>query len=296
MMVSERSTKTERKHSQRKRDLVFKYTIILVGVMMVAFAVSALYTPNKIVSGGVSGIATILYHTLHIPTGLSFAAINGVLLLLALFILGKQFVLDTIAVSLLLSLFVQLFSYIPPLTHNVFLATIFGSVLYGTGIGLTLALGASSGGTDIVGRLLQKAFPYIRIGTVLLVVDSLVILTSLVLFGEVDLALYGVIALAIASFSINRLIQLLNVSKLAFVISNNGVELSKELVSHSPRGVTIINATGGYTMTEKQVLLCALKEKELENFQQQVSAIDPEAFVIFSESQQIVGKGFRVYR
>ena len=286
----------QREYRFQLKSTLLHYSIELLGVLMVAFAVSVFYTPNKIVSGGVSGIATILYHTLHIPTGLSFAVINGALLLLALIILGKSFVMDTVACSMLLSLLVQVFSYIPPLTDNVFLATIFGAVLYGAGIGLTLSQGASTGGTDIAGRLLQRVFPHFRIGTVLLIVDSMVIASSLILFGEVDLALYGVIALAIASFAINWLIQSLNISKLAFVVTGDGVHMSKELVSHSPRGVTIINATGGYTMTDKQVLLCALKEKELEHFQKRVMTIDPDAFVIFAESQQIFGNGFRVYK
>ena len=282
--------------AKNKRKLIFRYGIVLLGVIMVAFAVSVFFTPNKIVNGGVSGVATILYHTLHAPTGLSNAGINGVLLLLAFIFLGKGFVVDTVACSMLLSLFVQLFSYIPPLTNNVFLATVCGAVLYGIGIGLSLSQGASTGGTDIVGRLVQKGAPFLRIGSVLLLVDSLVIAASLLVFGEVDLTLYGAMALAISSFAVNWLIQRLNISKLAFVVTGDGIRMSKELVSHSPRGVTIINATGGYTMTDRQVLLCALKEKELEDFQKRIIAIDSEAFVIFAESQQIVGNGFRVYK
>lgn len=285
-----------RKFYINKGEKLRKYATVLMGVLMVAFAISVFYAPNKIVNGGVSGIATILYHTLHIPTGVSFSIINGLLLLLAIVFLGKGFTVDTVVCTILVSIFVQVFSYIPPLTYNVFLATVFGAALYGIGIGLTLSQGASTGGTDILGRLVQRMFPHFRIGTVLLIVDSVVIISSLILFGEIDLALYGVIALSIASFAINWLIQRLNISKLAFVITGDGVKLSKELVSHSPRGVTIINATGGYTMADKHVLLCALKEKELENFQQCVRGIDPEAFVIFSESQQIVGNGFRVYK
>ena len=285
-----------RRKAKSKRQVVSRYGIALLGVIMVAFAVSVFLTPNKIVNGGVSGVATILYHTLHMPTGLSNAGINGVLLLFAFIFLGKEFVVDTVACSMLLSVFVQIFSYIPPLTNNVFLATVCGAVLYGIGVGLSLSQGTSTGGTDIVGRLVQKGFPFLRIGSVLLLVDSLVIAASLIVCGEVDLTLYGVMALTISSFAVNWLIQRLNISKLAFVVTGEGIRMAKELVSHSPRGVTILNATGGYTMTDRQVLLCALKERELEGFQKRITAIDPEAFVIFAESQQIVGNGFRVYK
>ena len=273
-----------------------KYTTIVIGVMMVAFAISVFYTPNKIVSGGVSGIATILFHTVGIPTSMSFTVINGILLLLALKYLGFSFVKGTILGSALISVFVELFSNVSPLTDDLFLASIFGSVLYGFGIGLTLTEGASTGGTDILGRLVQRLFPYVKIGSLLLVVDAIVIILSLLIFRQVDLTLYGIIALFFSSFSINVLISKLNVSKLAFVISNDGSNIAHKLISHSPRGVTILDATGAYSMEPKNVLLCALKENEIPDFQAEVLTLDQNAFIIYSESQQIVGKGFRVYR
>ena len=273
-----------------------KYITILAGEIITAFAISCFYTPNKVVNGGVSGIATILYHTLSIPTGLSFAVINVILLLISLKALGKHFVGTTIVGSLLLSLFVQLFSYLPPVTTDMLLASIFGSLLYGIGIGLTLIEGASTGGTDIISRLIQCIFPHVKIGSLLLIVDALVIGASLCVFKNVNLTLYGIVALFLASFSINLLISKLNISKLAFVVSDKGVDISKCLVSESPRGVTLIKATGAYTMGEKSVLMCALKENEIPQFQRRILELDSEAFIIFSESQQIVGNGFRVYK
>ena len=276
--------------------IIKKYATIIFGVVLVAFAISVFYTPNKIVSGGVSGISTILYHTLGIQPGVSFAVINVVLLVLAWKFLGFGFVKDTVLGAALLSVFVQIFTYIPPVTSDVFLAAVFGSILYGVGIGLTLIEGASTGGTDILSRLVQCAFPHVKIGNLLMVVDASVILLSLIVFRTFDLALYGIIALFLASFSINLLISKLNVSKLAFVVSDKGVEISRFLVSHSPRGVTIIDSVGAYTMEKRNVLMCALKENELPRFQEEVLKIDSTAFIIYSESQTIVGNGFRVYK
>ena len=278
------------------KKTIKRYSVIFLGIVLVAIAISEFYTPNKIVSGGVSGISTILYHTFGIAPGVSFAVINILLLVIALKPLGFGFVKDTILGSLLLSFLVQLFSYFPPLTNNIFLATVFGSVLYGVGIGLTLAEGASTGGTDILSRLVQCAFPHVKIGNLLLVVDSTVILLSLIFFRTIDLALYGIIALFLSSFSINMLISKLNVSKLAFVVTDKGEEIARKLVSASPRGVTIIDSTGAYTLEKNNVLICALKESELPLFQKEILKIDNNAFIIFSESQQIVGNGFRVYK
>lgn len=272
------------------------YSLILLGIILTAAAISLFYVPNKIVSGGVSGISTILYHTFNIPTAASIAVLNLVLLLAGLKFLGKEFTIKTIIGSGILSLFVQLFSYLPPLTEDVFLATIFGSVLYGTGIGLALAFGASTGGTDILGRIIQHFFPHFEIGKILLMVDAAVILTSLIVFKTVDLAFYGIIALYLSTYAIDLLIKTLNVSKLAFVISEHGEELARQLTRTSPRGVTIIDVTGGYTFEKKKMLICALKENELPKFQRRILSLDKEAFIIFSESQQIVGNGFYVYR
>ncbi len=280
----------------KAKDSIIKYGSIIIGVAMVAFAVAVFYTPNKIVGGGVSGIATVIYHTLHIKQGVSFFTINTVLLLISIKPLGKEFVINTIWVSTLLSVFVEAFSYIPPITDDVLLATVFGSVIYGVGIGLTLINGASTGGTDVLARLIQKLFGYVKIGSLLLVVDLCVIMSSFIVFKKFDLSLYGIVALFICSTTINFLIKKLNVSKVAFVITSKGREMSKYLVSNSPRGVTIIDSKGGYTMNDNNVLICSLKEQETLDFEMRVKKIDPNAFTIFSESSEIIGNGFRIYR
>jgi uncharacterized membrane-anchored protein YitT (DUF2179 family) len=272
------------------------YFTVTLGTMLAAFAISVFYTPNKIVSGGVSGIAIILYYITNIPTAFSIAVMNILLLLVALKKLGFAFVRDTLTGVVLFSVFIRIFSYIPPLTDNILLASIFGAICFGTGVGLTLISGASTGGTDIIARLFQSAYPHIKIGNLMLGVDSAVIVLSLVSVKDIDLMLYGISALIVASFSINMLISKLNISKLAFVITDKGEEISQLLVSASPRGVTLINATGAYTREEKDVLMCALKESETPLFQKRILEIDSNAFIIFSESQQIVGNGFRVYK
>ena len=263
---------------------------------MVGFAVSVFYSPNKIVSGGISGVAVILFHTLGIPLGVSYAVINAVLLLLALLFLGKGFVVKTLLSTTLLTVFVQVFSYVPSPTSDTWLATFLGSALYGFGIGFNLIEGASTGGTDIIARLFQRIFKTAKVGTVLLVVDSAVILSSFIVFGQFDLAFYGVIAIFISSMSINWLIKKMNISKLAFVVTDKGDDITRKLVSTSPRGVTIFRAIGGYTMNNRDVLMCALKEKEIVAFQRKILEIDENSFIIFSEAGQIVGNGFKVYR
>ena len=269
---------------------------IIPGTLLTAIAVSLFLLPNKIITGGVSGISTILYHSLGIEAGLSFAVINIILLLLGAKILGKKFVLRTVVGSGLLSLFIQLFSYLPPATSDIFLATLFGACLYGGGLAITFVSGASTGGTDIIGRVVQHFMPHFSIGRLLMVVDGIIIAASFYVFSDIDLLMLSIVALVLSTYSIDYIIKNLNISKLVFVISEKGGEISQRLISTSPRGVTKIEVWGEYTSEKKFLLLCALKNKELPLFKRKVREIDPGAFIILAEAEQIDGNGFLLYR
>lgn len=279
-----------------KKISVKNILMFIFGITLTALAISQFTLPNKIVGGGVSGISTILYHVSGIEPGISTAVINAVLLLIGLKVLGKKFVLGTLAGVGLLSVLVQLFSYFPPITENIVLASVFGGVFYGVGIGMALAAGGSSGGTDILGRILQHFFPHFPIGTLIMVVDAVVIALSYVFFGQLELTLFGVVTLAVSTYAIDAVIRKLNVSKLAFIVTEKGEEIAHKLVTTSPRGCTIIDTVGAYTHENNKMLVCALKDNELPAFQRKILEIDPHAFIIFSESSQIVGNGFHVYR
>ena len=279
-----------------KKESVKNLIMLLSGIVITAIGISQFTLPNKIVGGGVSGISTLLYHTVGIQPGISNAVINILLLAVGFKVLGKKFVFSTLAASLLLSGFVQVFSYLPPVTDNVALASVFGGVVYGGGIGFALASEGSTGGTDILGRLLQHKFKHLPIGKLIMFVDGVIILISLFAFGQMELTLYGIVTLVISTYVVDLLIRKLNVSKLAFVVSSKGEEIAKKLVSTSPRGVTVVDTVGAYTEEKNKMLVCALKDNELPMFQKKILEIDKGAFIIFSESSQIVGNGFHVYR
>ncbi len=267
-----------------------------MGTMMTGFAIGSFLTPNKIVGGGASGISTIIYHTLGVQPGLSFFIINILFLLAGLKVLGREFVFKTLLGISLLSVFTEIFNLFPICTDNLILAVLFGGALYGIGIGTAFAAGASTGGTDILGRIIQTKFSTVPIGKMLLFVDGIIILISLIIFRNVELVLFGVLTLLISSYSIDLVINKLNVSKIAFVITDKGEEISKYLISTSPRGVTLIDVHGVYSDTDKKMLFCALKESETEEFQKKILLIDPTSFTVFAESQRIKGNGFYIYK
>lgn len=272
------------------------FAVTLLGTLITGFAIGAFLTPNKVVGGGASGISTILYYTLGVPPGLGFFAINVVFLLIGLTVLGKEFIWKTLLGITLLSGFTQIFNTFPIYTDNMILSAIFGGGLYGIGIGMAFAAGASTGGTDIIGRIIQTKFPHIPIGKMLMFVDGIIIAVSFLIFRNIELTLFGILTLFVSSFSIDFVISKLNVSRIAFVITDHGEEIAQELVSSSPRGVTLIDVKGVYTDSEKKMLFCALKESETEAFQKKILTIDSTAFIVFSESQRIKGNGFYLYK
>ncbi len=278
-----------------KKKAFLNYFFALVGIILTAFGYSMFYLPPKIVSGGVTGLSTIIYHALSISPGLSYAVINLLLLLVSFRVLGKKFIFNTLVGAGLMSLFTEIFSHLPKLSEDVVLCSIFGAVFYGFGVGLALVYGFSTGGTDILARFIQHYFPHAQIGTLLLFVDGAVILLGVLIIGNVELSLYGIISLFISSFSVNYLIRRLNVSKLAFVITQKGEECQKTLIKELPRGVTVFEASGAFTGEKKTVLMSALKEKEIPRFQNILTEIDPDIFIIYSESEQIFGNGFYIY-
>lgn len=272
------------------------FLLTFIGTMITGFAIGSFLTPNMIVGGGASGISTILFHTLKIAPGLSFFMLNILFVLMGLKVLGKEFILKTLMGTSIVSIFTQVFSNFPIITENLMIATLFGGFLYGFGIGLSFAAGGSSGGTDIVGRIIQTKFPHVPIGKMLLFVDGIIITISLVVFKDIELLLFGILALVVSSTSIDLVISKLNISRIAFVITDKGTEIASTLVSTSPRGVTLIDVKGAYTNEEKKMLFCALKEVESEVFQKKILEIDPTAFIVFSESQRIKGNGFYLYK
>jgi uncharacterized membrane-anchored protein YitT (DUF2179 family) len=269
--------------------------IIITGITLTAIGVSLFYIPNKIVTGGVSGIAAILY-TLGIAPGIVYFSINSVLVLVSGKVLGKKFALVSLFSTLLLSLLVQLFSELAPICDNLFLSAFFGSTISGFGTALTFSENANTGGSDIIGRLIQHKIPYFPIGRLILIIDSTIILVSVIIFRNIELALYGIFGLIISSIVIDYFIERLNSSKLALVITEKGSEISGAIIENSKRGVTILSARGAYSKKDKSLLICAIKNNQMPDFHKMIKAADENAFIIFLKSEKIFGLGFYVYQ
>ncbi len=277
------------------KNFLKSQSVIIVGITLTAVATGLFYLPNEIVTGGVSGIATILYQ-IGIPPGIVYLVLNITLLGASLKVLGKRFVINSVLSVIILSVLVQVFSQFPPVTDDIFLASFFGSCLFGIGAAMTLAAGANTGGTDIIGRLIQSRRPYFPIGTLLLAIDGVIIFISLLVFKNIELALYGLFGLIVSSVIIDFMIDRMNASKLAFVITEKGDRISRLILENSRRGVTVLNARGAYSGARKNLLICALKNKQMSDFHKMIKSADKDAFIIFTKSEKIFGLGFNVYQ
>lgn len=273
-----------------------KYGIIAAGSFLFALSVNLFTLPAKIVTGGISGIATILYYLFGFSTGITVGVLNIVILFFAWKILGKKFVLDSLAAIVMIPFFLELTNQVSPLTDNVLLASVYGGVLLGVGIGMAFSQGGTTGGTDIVSRISQKKYPHLSIGILMTIVDLLIIAASILAFGNIDLALYGILSLVISTAVIDAIINRLNCAKLVFIITDSDSGLENHLLKAINRGITTLSGIGGYSGKQKKVLLCVAKQSQAERLKNAVKEYDPGAFMIVCESKEILGNGFRYYR
>ena len=273
-----------------------KYAIIAFGAFLFSLSVNLFTLPSKIVSGGISGIAIIVYHLFRISTVFTVGVLNIIILLVALKTLGKEFVVDSLAAIIMIPLFLQLTEKLSPVTENILLASIYGGVLLGIGIGIAFSQGGTTGGTDIVSRISQKKYPHLSIGILMTIVDLMIIGASVIAFGNIDLALYGILSLVISTAVIDMMLRKLNCAKLIFIITDTDISVESHILTAVNRGVTTISAIGGYSGKTKKILLCVAKPKEVEHLKNTVRKYDSNAFIIVNESKEILGNGFQYYR
>jgi len=277
------------------KDIMKKYIMTIIGCALVGTE-SVFLIPHKIVTGGFAGIANILYNALNIPPGISVFVLNFLVLAISFKALGKKFVLDSIIGAGLLSGFIQLFMLLPPITENILLSTIFGCIISGAGAGLVLAAGATTGGTDIVARLIQIKASHWPIGKIMLSISVMIILSGLIVFKTVDLALYGFLATIIYAMVIDMVFKTLNNNNLLFIITSEQEKIVSVITSVFKRGVTVLDVKGGYSGEEKGMIMLAIKRKEIQGCHNAVLQCDPDAFVIISRSEEVHGNGFKVYK
>ncbi len=279
------------------KNVLKNYLLMIIGTFLTACATMFFFNPNKIVCGGISGVSTILYYIVSLPVGWSYAIINLLLLAIGIKVLGKEFIIKTVIGTVLMSLFMELLSFVPIITSDRMLSSIFGGILYGVGLGLTFIAKASTGGTDIIGRLIQYKFKNVSIGKLLAILDGIIILASAIVFREINLILFGIIGVFVQSITIDYLIGLFNSNDMVLIITSKEKIIRDYISENYNRGLTVIDAYGyANKEADRAVIVCVMKSKQSSDFREKINSIDAGAFVIFTEAKSILGKGFKYYK
>jgi uncharacterized membrane-anchored protein YitT (DUF2179 family) len=274
------------------KAVVRDYTLITLGSIIIAVALDVFLVPNRIAAGGVSGLATIIYHVFGIPVGWTLLVFNVPLFLLSYRELGPQVFVRSLYGALVTSVFVELLKpHLGVPTHDLLLASIYGGIVAGIGMGIILRARGTSGGTDLVARLLHKYLP-VTVGQGLLGADFVVISLAGVVF-DAELALYALLGLLATSTVIDLVQEGLSYAKAAFIISRFPEEITKAVFEELGRGVTALQAQGMYTKEQRTMLLCVVGKTEESRLKHLIYQIDPEAFVFITNAHEVIGEGFK---
>ena len=273
------------------------YAVITLGSLIFALSFSWFFAVNAVGMGGITGLAQVLNVLIPaLPVGMATILLN-----IPLFLAGWRFIGFHLLASSLFSMAVSsaamdgiaLF-YTFPQTDPM-LAAICGGAMMGAGLGIVFSQGATTGGTDIIARLLKLKFPWLPMGKLVLVPDGVVLVLAALAFGRVETALYGAIALYVSAKVMDAVLYGLNASKVAYIISESWQAISDAILALD-RGVTILNATGAYSGLEKHVLLVAFRLREIVEVKKLVHEADPAAFLIVCDARDVLGEGFRKYQ
>ncbi len=265
---------------------------LLVGILVMAVAFNVFLIPNRIAAGGISGLGIILLHLFNIPVGLTIFAANVPLLILSWRIIGSRFVINSLIGAVFLSVSVEVLSFLRPLTADLLLASIYGGILVGIGVGIVFRAQGSSGGTSLAARIINHYFG-LTIGQSFLIVDFIVIALALI-FLNAEVALYALLALFVSSKVTDLVQEGLSFSKAALIISDKTGEIAARVLTELERGATEIPAQGAFTGEERKILLVILSQQEVSRLKAIVHSADPRAFVVISNVSEVLGEGFRL--
>lgn len=266
----------------------------IIGSVIFAIGVNTFTTPNDIAPGGVTGIATMLHSMTGIQMGTLTFLLNIPLVILGLVVLGKRFTIDTFRTLLILSVITNLMEPVLPIyTDNPLLASMFGGVAIGIGMGIIFLRGSTTGGTDILGRVLLRYFQHIPLGKILLAIDFVIVTAAGIYYGTLEAALFALVSVYITERAMDSVLYGFNETRIAYVVSDKAVEVADRIMEETGRGVTYLNGEGGYQRAKKLVIMCAMPSRQFSQFKRIALEVDPLAFIMVAPASNVIGEGFK---
>lgn len=249
--------------------------------------------PNQLSSGGFAGIATILYYLLKIPMGTTILILNIPMFFLAVYKVGKSFFIKSMIGTISFSFFVDILDKIEPLTNDRFLACIYGGILIGLGTAILLKVNSSTGGSDLVSFIARAFNPNIRMGNIIIIMDTIVVALNMLFLREIEIGLYSAIAIYLMGKIIDIVFEGIYFTKLVIIISEENIQIAQKIGEEIKRGTTGLYGKGMYTGEEKLVLICAVSRRDVAKVKQVSREIDPRCFIIISNAREVLGLGFK---
>ena len=276
-------------------ETVKELFLITVGCGIYAAAVSLFLDPNGIVPGGFTGIAMILGRFVPLSTGTLTLILNIPLLAAGIFIFGAKFLGTTVYAVLASSIFMNMLLPFGPLTDDILLSSLAGGALMAVGLEIVLLQGATTGGTDVVVKILRKYFRSISAGKLFIIADGLVVLCSMLVFKNIDAGLYAAICIIVSSSLMDAMLYGRDQAKLIIIISDKNREISERLLSELDVGATFLEGQGAYSGNDKKVLLCVVRKWLLGRALKIIKTVDRESFSIVSTANEVFGEGYKAH-
>ncbi len=276
------------------KNTIKEYFFITLGFILIAFSAEYFFLPNDLASGGVTGISLVINHYIPVlSTGINMIILNLLLFIVGFIFLGSAFGAKTLYGAFGLSVtmwFIEEFLNPFPLTEDLMLATLYGASILGAGLAVIFSQNASSGGTDIVAKIINKFFG-LNMGLSMQLVDLVVVIAGAITFG-LNRGLYSMVSVVLTGTVINRVISGLNSCREVMIMSTRLMEIKKYITEDMDRGCTLLKGEGGYTGSDTKVIYCVLGTGELIRLKKYIRTIDPKAFVTVNEAHEVMGEGF----
>lgn len=272
-----------------------RYLFMLLGCLSYALSIDLFLVPNEVVTGGVTGAAVLVHLIFGIKVGAVSVLINLPILICALRRLGWKFVARCLLTTAVLGACIDLMAPLQGITDNLVLASLYAGICQGIGIGLFFRYEVSSGGTELLARLLMPLFKGMTLGTVLAILDGTIVLAGLIIMGNPEKVLGALIVIAVSAKVSDVIICGLGHTKMCYIITDCPDEISDYLLRHSPHGITKMIGEGMYRKQERSILLSAVKSRQLPLMKKTVSDIDPHAFMIVGDGIEAFGNGFKSF-
>jgi Uncharacterized conserved protein len=280
----------------KARVLLTDFLFLITGAMIYAVSINMFTAPNNIAPGGISGISTMLNYLFGVPIGLFVFLLNIPIMVWSILDIGYKLVVKTLLAIVLSSVIIDVFStFLPVYTGDMILVALFAGLLEGVGLSLTFLRGATTGGTDMTARLLQKRYRHIPMGKLMLVIDGAIVAVSAVVYQNIESAMYACIVIFVATTIIDTILYGADrgTGKTFFVISPKTQKIGDRIMAELERGITFVNSRGGYSNEKGEMLFCAVRRYEVFKLNEIIRQEDRDAFVIVGDAGEISGEGFK---